>query len=58
MIDTHGRWSQIERPDQVREYREHPEQWELLPDNTDGYFIVLKRKRPTTGDAASLSSAK
>jgi uncharacterized membrane protein len=42
----HG-YSQIERPDQVREYREHPEQWELVPDATDGYFIVLKRKRPT-----------
>jgi hypothetical protein len=28
----------------VPEYRDHPDQWELLPDNTDGYFIVLKRK--------------
>ena len=30
----------------------HPDEWELLPDTTDGYFIVLKRKsaadsRPT-----------
>jgi hypothetical protein len=58
VIDTHGRYSRIERPDQVREYREHPEQWELLPDNTDGYFIVLKRKRPPTGDAAAQSSTK
>jgi uncharacterized membrane protein len=40
-------YGKIERPDQVREYREHPDQWELVPDTTDGYFIVLKRKRPT-----------
>jgi hypothetical protein len=58
VIDTRGRWSKIERPDQVREYREHPEQWELLPDNTDGYFIVLKRKRPAGAAAVSQSSAK
>jgi uncharacterized membrane protein len=45
VIDTHGRYSRIERPDQVREYREHPDQWELLPDKTEGYFIILKRKR-------------
>jgi len=44
VIDTHGPYSKIERPDQVPEYRDHPDQWELLPDNTDGYFIVLKRK--------------
>ncbi len=58
VIDTHGRWSKIERPDQVREYREHPEDWELLPDNTDGYFIVLKRKHAAGADAASQSSTK
>jgi uncharacterized membrane protein len=45
VIDTHGPYSKIERPDQVREYREHPDQWELLPDTTDGYFIVLKRRQ-------------
>ncbi len=44
VIDTHGPYSKIERPEQVPEYRDHPDQWELLPDNTDGYFIVLKRK--------------
>lgn len=46
VIDTRHEYSEIKRPDQVREYREHPDQWELLPDTTDGYFIVLKRKRP------------
>jgi uncharacterized membrane protein len=58
VIDTHGRWSKIERPDQVREFHEHPEQWVLLPDNTDGYFIVLKRKHPAGADAASQLSTK
>lgn len=46
VIDTQQEYSQIKRPDQVREYREHPDKWELLPDTTDGYFIVLKRKGP------------
>jgi uncharacterized membrane protein len=45
VIDTQGPYSKIERPDQVVEFRDHPNQWELLPDNTDGYFIVLKRKQ-------------
>ena len=47
VIDTQHEYSKIKRPDQVREYRDHPDQWELLPDTTEGYFIVLKRKRPT-----------
>jgi len=45
VIDTQHRYSQIKTPDQVPEYRDHPDQWELLPDRTEGYFIVLKRKR-------------
>ncbi|HID24587.1 MAG TPA: DUF2079 domain-containing protein [Planctomycetaceae bacterium] len=49
VIDTQHPYSDIKRPDQVRELREHPDQWELLPDTTDGYFIVLKRKRPAQG---------
>jgi hypothetical protein len=46
VIDTQHPYSKIKRPDQVPEYRDHPDQWELLPDTTDGYFIVLKRKHP------------
>ncbi len=46
VIDTRHEYSKVTRPDQVREYREHPDAWELLPDNTQGYFIVLKRKQP------------
>jgi len=28
----------------VRELQKEPDRWELLPDETNGYFIVLKRK--------------
>jgi uncharacterized membrane protein len=44
VIDTQHPYSTIKRPDQVPEYRDHPDQWGLLPDTTEGYFIVLKRK--------------
>ncbi|MFN0198507.1 MAG: DUF2079 domain-containing protein, partial [Planctomycetaceae bacterium] len=44
VIDTAHPYSEIKTPDQVREFREHPDRWELLPDDTDGYYIVLKRK--------------
>jgi uncharacterized membrane protein len=46
VIDTQHYYSAIKRHDQIPEYRDHPDQWELLPDTTDGYFIVLKRKHP------------
>ncbi len=42
VIDTNHRYSEIKSPDQIPEYHD---QWELLPVNTEGYFIVLKRKR-------------
>jgi uncharacterized membrane protein len=48
VIDTQHKYSKIKRPDQVPEYRDHPDQWQLLPETTDGYFIVLKRKHPAT----------
>jgi uncharacterized membrane protein len=46
VIDTRHPYSEIKRPAEVKEYRDHPEQWELLEDHTDGYFIILKRRRP------------
>ena len=46
VIDTQHLYSDIKRPEEIPEYRDHPEQWELLPDQTDGFFIVLKRRRP------------
>lgn len=45
VIDCRGPYSRIVRPEQVKEYRDQPDQWELLPDETNGYFIVLKRRR-------------
>jgi len=45
VIDTQHRYSEIKTANELREYREHPEKWELLLDETDGYFIVLKRRR-------------
>lgn len=58
VIDTQHEYSTIKRPDQVRELREHPDQWELLPDTTEGYFIVLKRKRPTTSVHSPVPQSK
>lgn len=46
VIDCKGPYSRISRPDQVKEFRDHSDQWELLPDETDGCFIILKRRRP------------
>lgn len=44
VIDTSHRYSQIHSPAEVRELREEPENWELLPDETGGMFLVLKRR--------------
>ncbi|MDF1745820.1 MAG: DUF2079 domain-containing protein [Gimesia sp.] len=44
VIDTQHPYSEIKSPDQIPELREHPDQWELIPDQTNGYFIILKRK--------------
>ena len=44
VIDTTHRYSQIRSPADVRELREQPERWELLPDETQGMFLVLKRQ--------------
>jgi uncharacterized membrane protein len=45
VIDTQHPYSEIKRPRDIKEFHEHPDQWELLEDNTGGYFIVLKRRR-------------
>ena len=45
VIDTQHYYSDIKRPDEVRELQNEPDQWELLEDRTDGYFIILKRRR-------------
>ncbi|MGE3314756.1 MAG: DUF2079 domain-containing protein [Planctomycetaceae bacterium] len=53
VIDTRHPYSKIRSPDQLREYRDHKDEWELLPDDTDGYFIVLKRRRSDTEPAGN-----
>ncbi|AMV16291.1 DUF2079 domain-containing protein [Planctomyces sp. SH-PL14] len=44
VIDTQHPYSEIRSPADVRELKDAPDEWELLPDTTDGYFIVLRKK--------------
>ncbi len=44
VIDTGHRYSEIKSIDQVRELKEEPEQWEVVPVETQGLFILLKRR--------------
>lgn len=44
VIDTRHPYSDLKSPDQVRELQTESDRWELLPDETDGCFIVLRRK--------------
>lgn len=44
VIDTGHRYSWIHSADEVRELQEEPNRWELLPIETKGYFIVLRRR--------------
>jgi uncharacterized membrane protein len=47
VIDTQHPYSTIKTPQDVRELRQHPDEWELLEDvwhETEGYFIVLRRR--------------
>ena len=46
VIDTGHRYSDIKEPQQIRELQREPQQWELLDLQTEGVFIVLRRKRP------------
>ncbi|MDA1017963.1 MAG: DUF2079 domain-containing protein, partial [Planctomycetota bacterium] len=48
VIDTRHYYSEFKRVEDIAEYRDHPEDWEVLPDNTDGYFIVLRRRKAAT----------
>ena len=44
VIDTGHRYSTIKSIDQVRELQVEPELWEIVPNDSHGLFIVLKRK--------------
>lgn len=50
VIDTRHRYSEVSQPSDLRELKREPEKWELLPDETNGYFIVLKRREPVQED--------
>ena len=43
VIDTGHRYSAVKSAADVRELQTEPDQWELLPDTTDGLFLILKR---------------
>jgi len=45
VIDTQHPYSEVRAPADVRELKRDPDGWELLPDTTEGYFIVLRRSR-------------
>lgn len=47
VIDTTHRYSTRKTPSDIPEFRETPQDWELLTDPSGSAFIVLKRKRPT-----------
>jgi len=44
VIDTRHKYSTVRTAADVRELQRSPDQWELLPDKTDGYFIILKQR--------------
>jgi uncharacterized membrane protein len=44
VIDTQHHYSEIKEPNQISELREHPDEWEIVPNETEGFFIVLRRK--------------
>ncbi len=49
VIDTDHKYSKIKQPMEVPELRDHAGRWELLPDLTEGVFIVIKRKKRDAG---------
>jgi uncharacterized membrane protein len=46
VIDTQHPYSTIKRPEELRELQHQPDQWKLLPDQTEGYYIILERTTP------------
>lgn len=44
VIDVHAPGSQIRGPQDVKELQQSPPVWKLLPDTTNGHFLVLQRR--------------
>ena len=45
VIDTRHPYSRVHSLAEVRELQTEPDKWDVLPDDTDGLFIVLKRRQ-------------
>ena len=45
VIDTSHPYSRVRSLAEVRELQTEPDKWEVLPDESNGLFIVLKRRR-------------
>ena len=43
VIDTGHRYSKIRSADEVPELNQEHGQWELIPDSTNGHFLILRR---------------
>lgn len=50
VIDTRHPYSSVRGLGDVRELQAEPEAWEVLPDRTSGYFLVLKRRASARAD--------
>ena len=44
VIDTTHWHSTYRVPEEIPELRDSPETWELMPDTTEGYFVILRRR--------------
>lgn len=55
VVDVRGPYSQITAPGDVGVYREHPADWELLPDQTQGYYYVFRRRPTSATDKKGLA---
>jgi hypothetical protein len=45
VIDTQHPYSKVRELGDVRELKTEPAKWEVVPNDTKGYFIVLKRRQ-------------
>lgn len=49
VLDLTHPYSKVRRPEDVRELRESPERWEIVPVDTQGLFLVLHRTTKESG---------
>jgi len=58
VIDAKAPHSQVRGPRDIKELRDEPGRWKLLPDQTEGHFLILQRVRPAGGrQSAAIDSA-